>query len=786
MKLFLVPGTILLLSALLPAIQAQCSPQAQCTELLSWRKTLFTKLRKFPTYGLTWTRLFVFKESAHVALSGDASADTIIALAKLGTGRVAALTHPRYVSTFGGSESDTKLTRFHTNLLTWLKNGNTQTWEICKPTSSLELSICLSDPNVLTLLWVDGFWTTDADNDQVKTWVEQGGTLVHGFEKAKFEAATAESAKHIPFYSTLRAAGIAYESREAAIPHTISTNHNGDVSAYVHLNFKNAIDPLTWDNFANFQESYRLRYFEYVVLYDSRYFPAEISTEIFSLIVPFATAMEVNMVWPDATPSNPSNITVDYKQKFMFRIYYALGIAHLWRPKAPNVDKFPGDVPEPLPPTETASFSFDSKLRRYFFSTGYYLAAGQEMTITINNPLNDNAWQKFEVYIGMYTDDLGALDQIKRFPRIVRVVNLVDREMTIQWMFGGLVYVRGPPELGNTLSMTISGVIPTPHLDITVDQDFDATWSSRCQSAGLAADIRSEWVRFTLPVEDSGICTMSGTVVQDLLAKWDKVVLKSWQLRGEESWFKAQSFTCDIQLSGGFLHAGFPIVGHYMHCNKSLEINYMSGNWSEHWGPYHEIGHNVDHKYWIYNSIVLETIPNIFSFLSMQRMAGFNWDTLPLLHKHIGSDEMTAWLAAPSFDNINYDTFIRYIVYTQTIRDFGWGCQKEVMNSYWEDPATGNEVPTTDHEEIQQWVLRYSLTVGYNLCPLFGTFWKWPLDDDTCDELDNLVPYLPDDIVTQRPDAAALVQLVETTWGSSLVRTINNPPNCEAFDIEAI
>lgn len=784
-SLLLVLGATLLVSALFPATHAQCEPQSQCTELKSWRQTLFNRLYKFATYGKTYTRLLVFKETAHVALSGLADADSIIALAKLGTGRVAALTHPLYVQNFGKRDSVKKIRKFHNNLLAWLKDGKTQTWEICKPTSSQELSACLDNPDVRTLLWVDGVWTTAADNDRVKTWVEQeGGTLVHGFEKAKFEAATAESARHIPFYSTLLAAGIAYEAREAQVPDIIYTYPTDGVSHFIYLNFKNAIDSLTWSNFENFEESYRLRYFEWLVLYDPRYFPSEISNQVFSLIEPFATAMEVNMVWPDATPSNKVAVSVNEKQKFMFRIYYALGLSHLWKPKAPNLDKFPGDVPEPLPSTETASFSFDSRRRRYFFSTGYYLVAGQEMTITINNPLDDNAWQKFELYIGMYTDSLINKNELLRFPRIVRVSYLRDREMTIRWLFGGLVYMRGPPELGNKLMMTISGVIPTPHLDITVDQDFDATWAARCQAPGLTADIRSEWVRFTLPVEDSGICEMSGTQVQDLLAKWDKVVLKNWELRGEETWYKAQSFTCDIQLFAGFLHSGFPIVGDYMHCNKSLDINYMSGKWAEHWGPFHELGHNVDPNIWIYNNIVIETTPNIFSYFQMERMAGYNWDTLPLLHKHINSDEMTNWLADPSFDNPNYDTFIRLVVYTQTIRDFGWSCQKEMMNGYWDNPAEPH--PTTDHEEIQQWVLRYSRVVGYNLCPLFGTFWKWPLDAETYAALDHLVPYLPDDIVTQRADAAALTQLVETTWAPRLVRTIDNPPNCEPFDIEAL
>ena len=57
-------------------------------------------------------------------------------------------------------------------------------------------------------------------------------------------------------------------------------------------------------------------------------------------------------------------------------------------------------------------------------------------------------------------------------------------------------------------------------------------------------------------------------------------------------------------------------------------------------------------------------------------------------------------------------------------------------------------MPKSDLDKMQEWVIRYSKQVGYNLSPVFE-FWRWPITDETKEELSHLDPYFPDDSITQ-------------------------------------
>ena len=46
---------------------------------------------------------------------------------------------------------------------------------------SHNLTQCLRNPQTMVLLWLGDTWPTDADNELVKQWVENGGALIHGF-----------------------------------------------------------------------------------------------------------------------------------------------------------------------------------------------------------------------------------------------------------------------------------------------------------------------------------------------------------------------------------------------------------------------------------------------------------------------------------------------------------------------------------------------------------------------------------------------------------------------------
>ena len=123
------------------------------------------------------------------------------------------------------------------------------------------------------------------------------------------------------------------------------------------------------------------------------------------------------------------------------------------------------------------------------------------------------------------------------------------------------------------------------------------------------------------------------------------------------------------------------------------------------------------------------------------------------------------------------------LVYSQMIRDFGWKCQHQVFTSYQEDEMSGNNLPVSDADKINQWVIRFSQTVNYNLVPLFGDFWKWPLTTSTKNTLSSLTPYLPDDVITQKPEAQSLVQKILAKY-PNIKRSVSSLPDCPRFRLE--
>ena len=56
--------------------------------------------------------------------------------------------------------------------------------------------------------------------------------------------------------------------------------------------------------------------------------------------------------------------------------------------------------------------------------------------------------------------------------------------------------------------------------------------------------------------------------------------------------------------------------------------------------------------------------------------------------------------------------------------------------------------PATTQARIDEWILRFSDAVGYNLVPL-AEFWGIPVTDPTQQKLKPLKPFLPDDDMTQ-------------------------------------
>ena len=62
-------------------------------------------------------------------------------------------------------------------------------------------------------------------------------------------------------------------------------------------------------------------------------------------------------------------------------------------------------------------------------------------------------------------------------------------------------------------------------------------------------------------------------------------------------------------------------------------------------------------------------------------LTGYTWAEQPKIIAKINGTNMNAWLQAPSWTSGDYNVWVRWFVYTQLLRDFGFGCQRDVFKS---------------------------------------------------------------------------------------------------------
>lgn len=138
--------------------------------------------------------------------------------------------------------------------------------------------------------------------------------------------------------------------------------------------------------------------------------------------------------------------------------------------KAPGIEEFPGDYTDDSPPylLKSIPVSFDAKFAEWH-STGYYLPAGVECTIKVNQCIDSDAWS---VRIGAHTDDLSNCESICRWPCISLVTPLgglsnVQSEIQVSSPYGGLIYFES--HRGNVkIQAVLNNVVNTPYFDLTV------------------------------------------------------------------------------------------------------------------------------------------------------------------------------------------------------------------------------------------------------------------------------------------------------------------------------
>lgn len=389
---------------------------------------------------------------------------------------------------------------------------------------------------------------------------------------------------------------------------------------------------------------------------------------------------------------------------------------------------FPGTAPRTAKPVKQQKVSIDTSRHRWH-STGLYAQPGDVIEVTV--PPNVAKSEKpLSIRIGCHTDRLWHKEDWKRAPEISRVFPIQSTTTQATNGFGGLIYIDVPSgcQLGE-IDVTISGGIPAPLFQL--GKTTNAEWKKIREYPAPWAEIGSDKLIITVPSE----AIRDYDNPHDLMVYWDQVMDACADLATIPTERpSAERIVLDAQISAGYLHAGYPIMGPLSTTKELLDLETLKtkGNW----GYYHEIGHNHQKKEWTWDGLTEVTV-NLFTMYAL--------DTLnPESRRHnaILPENIVKRTADFVAGKNRGDPFTQLIPYIELKNSFGWQPFKQVFAEYREMPE--KDRPKSLQERKDQWLIRMSKATGRNLGPFYD-FWALGASEAAKNEVSHLPVWNPHD-----------------------------------------
>lgn len=442
----------------------------------------------------------------------------------------------------------------------------------------------------------------------------------------------------------------------------------------------------------------------------------------------------------------------------------------LTAPKSPYADQFPGAVPAEAPRVtgQSVHVNFDYSTFDYlrqgtvpknWISTGLYAPAGEWVTVRV-----PEGTQHLDVQVGAHTDNLTSKTEWERPPVITQRKTLSPGENRIRSPFGGLIYlIPTKPQPGVAKDIEISGGVRAPHyiLGETSKAEWEDTirhhpapWSE-LQGRRVILTLPSEYIR---QLEDP----------QQLVEKWDAIVDYTEEVAGlspdqplpHKSIDLPFRYVADRQISAGYMHAGYPIMFHIdPSAGHAVDISRVTQGG---WGFWHETGHEYQQGAWNWN-VTGEITVNIYSLYVQEK---FGNSSNLLIRNADGKDfydlafeYMESDLPGKSFGaSGQLDLFGYLVMFRQLSLAYGWDFYADLHKAYRELPAS--QLPATNQEEIDTFVVMASITAGENLTEFFD---KWAL------------PYSKAE-VKSRIEALNLPSPAQELWRLRETHSLKDPP----------
>jgi hypothetical protein len=393
----------------------------------------------------------------------------------------------------------------------------------------------------------------------------------------------------------------------------------------------------------------------------------------------------------------------------------------------PAAAHFPGAV-EAEPVART--LSIDTGVPGWH-STGLYAAPGAAVSIDVPAAA---AGQDLWLRIGAHNDRLWNKPAWRRAPEICRRVPIAKTATATPSAFGGPVYVEVPRGCGlGPIDVKIRGAVPAPYYvhGVTTPEE----WKRVRAYPGPWAELQGKNVILTVP--SRLVRTLDHPAA--LMDFWDSVLDQCADLAARpRERERPERLVADIQISVGYMHAGYPIMTHLDAAERMVDLAHMKRG---DWGMFHELGHNHQHRDWTFAGTV-EVTCNLFTLYVFEKLCGAPAAT----HKSLAPEKRAQTVAqyvagGRDFDHWKAKPFLALVMYVQLREEFGWETFRKAFAEYRALPKA--ERPKNDAEKRDQWLVRFSRATGKNLGPFFRA-WGVPTSDAARAEVADLPAWMPE------------------------------------------
>ncbi len=393
------------------------------------------------------------------------------------------------------------------------------------------------------------------------------------------------------------------------------------------------------------------------------------------------------------------------------------------RPAHPAAADFPGSVPADAERiTRTVSITPAS---RGWISTGLYAAPGEPIRVTTARP------EGLRLRIGCHKDLIWHLDTWRRAPEITLSIPLAEGETVVASPFGGLVYIEAEGDKA-AAEVTITGAVAAPLF--MLGQTTSEDWREIRNAPGPWAELASDKIIVSVP----------SSLVRELddpaavMRAWDEIADAAADLATiPRERDRPERYVADIQISAGYMHAGYPIMTHLDAAPAMVsEEKLRAGQW----GLFHELGHNHQSPLWTFEGTGEVTV-NLFSLYIMETVCGLGINSG---HDALGNREkqIKSQFAKPIAERTwPGDPFMSLILYQQVREEFGWEPYKKVFAEYHAMPR--DEQPRSQQDRRDMWLVRMSEATGRDLGPFFAA-WGMQLTDAARAKTAHLPAWMPE------------------------------------------